>query len=72
MATVVTIRINAELEHLLEAICRDTGRTRSDVILGALKRQLSLLRFEQLRKKGMPFAKARGYLTDEDLTRDVS
>jgi hypothetical protein len=28
--------------------------------------------FEALRKKIMPFAEARGYLTDEDVFRDVS
>jgi hypothetical protein len=38
----------------------------------ALRRQLSLLRFEQLRRQVLPFAEARGYLTDEDVARDVS
>jgi len=72
MRAVVTIRLNPELERMLDGICRETGRTRSDVIREALRRQLSLLRFEQLRKKAMPFAEARGYLTDEDVARDVS
>jgi hypothetical protein len=49
-----------------------TGRTRSDVVREALRRQLSLLRFEQLRRQVLPFAEARGYLTDEDVARDVS
>jgi hypothetical protein len=38
----------------------------------ALRRQLSLLRFERLRRRTLPFAEARGYLTDEDVVRDVS
>ena len=31
-----------------------------------------LLRFEQLRRQVLPFAEARGYLTDEDVARTVS
>jgi hypothetical protein len=38
----------------------------------ALWRQLNLLRFEELRRRLVPFAEARGYLTDEDVYRDVS
>jgi hypothetical protein len=38
----------------------------------ALRRQLSLLRFEQLRERVLPFAEAAGYLTDEDVFREVS
>ena len=48
------------------------GLTRSEVIREALRRQLSLLRFEAARERLMPLAEARGYLTDEDVFRDVS
>lgn len=68
----LTIRLDPELERQLERVCRETGRTRSDVARDALRRQLSLLRFEQLRRTVLPFAEARGYLTDEDVFRDVS
>jgi len=30
------------------------------------------MRFERLRRRALPFAEARGYLTDEDVARDVS
>lgn len=30
------------------------------------------MQFEALRKKVMPFAEARGYLTDEDVFSDIS
>jgi predicted transcriptional regulator len=68
----ITIRLDPELERLLESVCAQSGRTRSDVVREALRRQLALLRFEQLRRKVLPFAEARGYLTDEDVARDVS
>jgi predicted transcriptional regulator len=68
----VTIRLDPELEKLLDRLCRQTGRTRSELVRDALRRQLSLLRFERLRRRTLPFAEARGYLTDEDVARDVS
>jgi hypothetical protein len=48
------------------------GRSRSDIVRDALPRQLSVLRFEEPREQVMPFAEARGYLTDEDVFEDVS
>ena len=72
MKTSITIRLDPELERLLESVCAQSGRTRSEVVRDALRRQLTLLRFEQLRRKVLPFAEARGYLTDEDVARDVS
>lgn len=72
MRNALTIRLDPDLEKLLDRLCKQTGRTRSDLVREALRRQLSLLRFEQLRRQALPFAEARGYLTDEDVSRDVS
>ena len=72
MKNALTIRLDADLERLLHRLCRDTGRTRSDLVREALRRQLQLLRFEQLRGRVLPFAEARGYLTDEDVAKIVS
>jgi len=62
----VTIRIEPDIKRLLDKVCRQSGRTRSDIVRDSLKRQLSIIRFEQLRRQVLPFAEARGYLTDED------
>ena len=72
MKSTVTIRLDRQLQRQLDQVCRRMRRTRSDVVREALRRQLALLRFEQLRRQAMPFAEARGYLTDEDVSRDVS
>ena len=63
-SSAVTIRLEPELQKLLDRVCKQSGRTRSDILREALKRQLSLVRFEQLRRRVLPFAEARGYLTD--------
>jgi predicted transcriptional regulator len=68
----VTVRLDDDLMPILDEMCRRSGRTRSDVMREALRRHLALLRFEQLRRRVMPFAEARGYLTDEDVFKDVS
>ena len=68
----LTIRLDPELEKQLERVARRSGRTRSEVVREALRRQLALAQFEDLRKRMMPFAEAAGYLTDEDVFRDVS
>jgi predicted transcriptional regulator len=68
----VTIRLDDTLERELERACVQTGRTRSDLARDALRRQIALLRFERLRKKVLPLAEARGYLTDDDVFRELS
>ena len=72
MKTTLTIRLDDELERWLKQLCQQTGRNRSEIVRDALRRQLSLLRFEHLRRRALPFAEARGYLTDEVVFRDLS
>jgi predicted transcriptional regulator len=68
----LTIRLDKELEELLSKASRRTGKNRSEIAREALRRQIRLESFEELRKRIMPFAEARGYLTDEDIFREVS
>ncbi len=68
----VTIRLDAKTQKLLDKVCKETGRTRSDVLRDALRRQLTIIRFEQLRRQAMPFAEAAGFLTDEDVFKAIS
>jgi predicted transcriptional regulator len=68
----LTIRLDEDLDKLLTKASQQSGRNRSEVARDALRRQLRISQFEALRRKIMPFAEARGYLTDEDVFRDVS
>ena len=70
--TSLTIRIDKKLDDLLEKASRQTGKTKSQVAREAIERQLRLLRMEDLRRRIMPFAESRGYLTDEDVFKEVS
>ena len=71
-SSALTIRLDPALERQLARAARRSGRSRSELVRDALRRQLALLQFEDLRQRIMPLAEARGYLTDEDIFRDVS
>lgn len=68
----VTIRLDPELEKELDRAAERSSRSRSDVVRDALRRQLVLTRSEDLRRRIMPFAEAQGYMTDENIFRDMS
>jgi metal-responsive CopG/Arc/MetJ family transcriptional regulator len=68
----ITVRLDDDLLPILDEVCRRSGQTRSEVMREALKRHLAQRRLEQLRRQVMPFAEARGYLTDEDVFKTVS
>jgi predicted transcriptional regulator len=72
MSATLTIQLDDELDRLLEQVSTGSGRNRAEVALEALRRQLSVAAFDQLRSRAMPFAAARGFVTDEDVFKAVS
>lgn len=70
--TTITLRIDSKLDAHLKRLSKRTGRPKSELVRDALRRQLALYRFEELRQTAAPFAEAKGWLTDEDVFRNVS
>lgn len=70
--SVLTIRLDRELERQLARAAKRSGRSRSAIVRDAVRRQLALAQFQDLRRRILPLAEAAGYLTDEDVFRDVS
>lgn len=68
----VTIDIDEKLNIDLEELARQTGISPKEIIQEALKRRLWVLKFNRLREECVPFGQAAGYLTDEDVFRDIS
>jgi predicted transcriptional regulator len=68
----VTIRLDAKIQRELARLSRELGRSRSDIVRDAVRRQIALLRFERSRRALLPLAEAQGILTDEDVFRIVS
>jgi len=71
-ASTMTIRLDAKIQRELDRLSRQLGRSRSDIVRDALRRQVALLRFERSRRALLPLAEAQGILTDEDVFRIVS
>ena len=72
METSITVRLDKDLAKRLSRVSQSSHKSQSEIIRDALRRQLAVLSFEQLRRRAAPFAEARGYLEDEDVFRDVS
>ena len=71
MVSKLTIRINKELEQLLDEASIRSGRSKSELVRQAIKRQLSRESFQQLRKELLPYGEKNGWPA-EDVFREVS
>jgi predicted transcriptional regulator len=68
----LTIRLDPAVERQLKILAQRSGRSQSDIARDALRRQIAVLQFDHARRQIMPFAEARGLLTDEDVFDAVS
>jgi predicted transcriptional regulator len=72
MSNTITIRIPEDLRAQLEEISREENLPLSDLVREALRRIISIRQFTRLRKRILPFAEAQGFLTDDDIFREIS
>ena len=72
MKNVVTIRLDDDLDQLLNKLSRRLRRNKSELIREAIRRQLLIYSFENLRERSIPFAEKEGYITDEDIFQEIS
>ena len=72
MSTTLTVRLDPKLARMLKEAVRTTGAKRSDLIREALRRHLVLQAFERARQRTLPYARKAGFVTDEDVFREVS
>ncbi len=72
MSTSLTIRLDDQLSQSLDKAATGSGRSRSEVVRDALRRQLAISALDEVREQLIPLAEAHGWLTDEDVFRDVS
>ncbi|MDP1610780.1 MAG: ribbon-helix-helix protein, CopG family [Sulfuritalea sp.] len=70
--TTLTMRIDAPMEAALASLAKATHRSKSDLAREMLRRQLAVRSLQTLREQALPHAEAAGYITDEDVFRDVS
>ena len=70
--TTLTIRLDEKLDADLREVAAFKGLRKTEFAREALRRQLALARLELLRKELAPYARTCGWLTDDDVFRDVS
>jgi predicted transcriptional regulator len=71
MAT-LTIRLDPEIAKALDRLAESTGRTKSEIAREALRHQVTVASFRELRRKTLPVAEAQGLVTDDDVVRSLS
>jgi predicted transcriptional regulator len=72
MKDTITIRLPEKLQKELEIVVKAEKTSKSEIIRDAVARYLASKRFQQLRKKVLPFAEAQGLITDEDVFKAIS
>ncbi len=72
MNETLTVRIPKDLGKQLKKLCRQQGRSTSEVVRESLRRYIAAEQFRQIREMVRPYAEARGFLTDEDVFKVVS
>ena len=72
MKNTITIRLPDKLQKELNMVVKKEKISKSEIIREAIARYLALKRFQQLRKRVLPFAEAQGLLTDEDVFKAIS
>lgn len=72
MRRAVTVSLPEPLTEELDAVSREEGTTRSEVVRDALKRYFTLREYRALRAELTIEAESKGIVTDEDVFDRVS
>ena len=72
MRAVVSVSIPEDLASELKKFAKETGRAKSELVKEALKAYLWEERLKKLRRALTAKAKAKGFVTDEDVFKAVS
>ena len=68
----LTIRLDDELDEALTRLAKAQHRSKSDLVREMLRRQVAVTAFDDARRQLLPLGERAGYLTDEDVFRDIS
>ena len=72
MKSAITIRLDDELNNLLNFVAKQQRRKRSEIVRESLRKQLLLQRFEALREQSLQYGEKNKLLTDEDVFKEIS
>lgn len=72
MRSVLSVSLPEKMAVELDAIARETGRNKSDIVKESLGEFLWEKRFRRMKKRLNPKAKAAGFVTDDDVFKAIS
>ena len=72
MRSVLSVSLPEKMAAELDAIAKDTGRNKSDIVKESLGEFLWEHRFHRMKKHLIPKVKAAGYVTDDDVFKAIS
>jgi metal-responsive CopG/Arc/MetJ family transcriptional regulator len=72
MRTTLTVSLPEDLNKALTRMVKRKGTSRSQVVQDALRRQIALERFRDLRDRMVPKGGRAGLHTDEDVFKAIS
>ncbi len=68
----MTVRIPDDLKQQLDELARQLNRPTSELVRESLRRYIVTEQLKAIRRNTVPLAEAQGYLTDEDIFKEVS
>jgi metal-responsive CopG/Arc/MetJ family transcriptional regulator len=71
MRSVLSVSLPEKMAVELEAIARETGRSKSDIVKESLGEFLWEKRFRLMKKRLNPKSKALGFITDNDVFMEL-
>ncbi len=67
MKPTLTVRLPEDMRSTLQEISNAEQKPASEIVRESIRRYISVYQFRRLSNKVLPFAEARGLLTDEDV-----
>ena len=72
MAKTLVVRLTTKLERRIARLARARKTTQSETVRALLEGSLAVAELEELRRAAEPYARAAGFVTDEDYFRAIS
>jgi len=72
MTVTISVRMSEEEARALQDLARQTGKTASEIVRESLRRHTVRAQLAAVREALIPRAQAIGWLTEDDVFRDVS
>ncbi len=72
MADAITIRVSKQLKKDIDEAAKKEHVSKSEILREAIVKYIAIKKYRRLRNKVLPFAEARGLLTDEDIMKEIS